>query len=184
MVGRRTGARVLARPVAAARATTLSRLTRVLLLLPLLVLCVSPLPPHTQTNTTPGDRQLVITLMIALAIHQGLEGLALGSVLALTTFPTAKKVAMLLLYSITTPIGVAIGIAVASTYDPRSITSRAVQGTISGVSAGMLLYIGMYQLVAEEFSRDDLLVRPRLRFGMYGALLLGAACMCLIGIWA
>lgn len=131
-----------------------------------------------------GDRQLVITLMVALAIHQGLEALALGSVLALTTFPTIKKVAMLFLYTITTPIGIAIGISIAATYDPRSVTSLAVQGTFNGVSSGMLIYIGMYQLIAEEFSREDLLVRPRLRYGMYAALLLGGACMCVLGVWA
>jgi zinc transporter 1/2/3 len=122
--------------------------------------------------------------MIALAIHQGLEALALGSVLAITAFSQFKRVAMLFLYTITTPIGIAIGIAIASGYDPNSITSKAVQGTLNGVSGGMLIYIGMYQLIAEEFSRDDLLVKPRLRYGMYAALLLGSACMCILGIWS
>eukprot|EP00878_Enallax_costatus_P000535 GHUV01000630.1.p1 GENE.GHUV01000630.1~~GHUV01000630.1.p1 ORF type:complete len:388 (+),score=25.50 GHUV01000630.1:179-1342(+) len=130
------------------------------------------------------DRHLVITLMIALAIHQGLEALALGSVLALTSFTKFKKFSMLLLYAVTTPIGIAIGIAIASSYDPDSVTSRAVQGTLNGVSGGMLLYIGMYQLVAEEFSREDILVKPRLRNGMYAALCCGAASMCILGLWA
>lgn len=131
-----------------------------------------------------NDRGLVITLMIALAIHQGLEALALGSVLAVTSFSLVKRVVMLFLYTITTPIGIAIGISIASSYDPESITSKAVAGVFNGVSSGMLIYIGMYQLIAEEFSREDLLVRPRLRFGMYAALILGAACMCILGIWA
>jgi zinc transporter 1/2/3 len=52
-----------------------------------------------------GDKQLVLTMITALAIHQGLEGLALGSVLALTSFSTIKKVLMLFLYSVTTPAG-------------------------------------------------------------------------------
>lgn len=130
------------------------------------------------------DRHLVITLMIALAIHQGLEALALGSVLALTSFAKIKKFSMLLLYAITTPIGIAIGIAIASSYDADSVTSRAVQGTLNGVSGGMLLYIGMYQLVAEEFSREDILVKPGLRSGMYAALCVGAASMCILGLWA
>jgi zinc transporter 1/2/3 len=58
----------------------------------------------------------------------------LGSVLALTSFSFSKKMAMLITYSITTPIGIAIGIAVSSSYDSRSVTSRAVQGTLNGVS--------------------------------------------------
>lgn len=131
-----------------------------------------------------NNRELVVTLMVALAIHQGLEALALGSVLALTSFPAAKKIAMLLLYSITTPLGIVIGISIAAGYDPESVTSRAVQGTFNGVSGGMLTYIGMYQLIAEEFSREDLLVRPRLRYGMYAALLAGAAVMAILGIWS
>lgn len=104
--------------------------------------------------------------------------------LALTSFHWAKRLAMLLLYSVTTPIGIAVGIAVSEMYDPDSVTSRAVQGTLNGVSGGMLLYIGFYQLIAEEFSREDMLVRPRLRVGMCAALLLGAASMCVLGVWA
>jgi zinc transporter 1/2/3 len=130
------------------------------------------------------DRHLVVTLMIALAVHQGLEALALGSVLALTGFHAIKKISMLLMYSITTPIGIGVGIAVSSSYDPESSTSKAVQGTLNGMSGGMLLYIGMYQLIAEEFSREDLLVKPRLRVGMYAALCLGAAVMCILGVWS
>lgn len=42
----------------------------------------------------------------------------------------------------------------------------------------------MYQLIAEEFSREDLLVKGRLRLGMISGLLLGAACMCIIAIWS
>lgn len=131
-----------------------------------------------------NDRQLVTTLIVALVIHQGLEALALGTVLARTSFGVVKKAVMLLLYSMTTPIGIAVGIAISSSYDPESTTSRAVQGSLNGVSGGMLLYIGMYQLVAEEFSREDLLVRPKLRVGMYAALLLGAAAMCILAIWS
>jgi hypothetical protein len=41
----------------------------------------------------------------------------------------------------------------------------------------------MYQLIAEEFSREDLLVKTRLRLGMVGGLLAGAASMCVLAIW-
>ncbi|KAF6262375.1 ZIP family transporter [Scenedesmus sp. NREL 46B-D3] len=131
-----------------------------------------------------ASRSLVVTLMVALAVHQGLEALALGSVLALTSFSFIKKMFMLVMYSITLPVGIAIGIAVSSSYDPRSVTSRAVQGTLNGVSGGLLLYISMFQLIAEEFSREDLLVLTKLRLGMYASLCLGVASMCILGIWA
>jgi hypothetical protein len=42
----------------------------------------------------------------------------------------------------------------------------------------------MYQLIAEEFSREDLVVKGRLRIGMILGLLGGAACMCVLAIWS
>ena len=131
-----------------------------------------------------GDRQLVAVLMIALAVHQGLEGLSLGSVLALAPFSRLKKVLMVCAYAITTSVGIAIGVAASATYDPDSAASRAVQGALNGVSGGMLLYVSIYTLIAEEFSRADLAARWRLRAAMIAALLLGAACMCVLAIWS
>jgi hypothetical protein len=82
------------------------------------------------------------------------------------------------------PAGIAIGITIAATYDANSVVNRAVQGGLNGVSGGMLLYIGLTQLLSEEFSHGDLTVRPGLRFGMYLAMVLGAGAMCALGIWA
>jgi zinc transporter 1/2/3 len=65
--------------------------------------------------------------------------MSLGTVLALTHFRLAKKVAMVVLYSLTTSAGIAIGIAASATYDHDGVTSKAVQGTLNGVSGGMLL---------------------------------------------
>ncbi|GBF93320.1 zinc-nutrition responsive transporter, partial [Raphidocelis subcapitata] len=121
---------------------------------------------------------------VALIVHQGLEGLSLGSVLALTPFSTLKKVAMVSFYSLATSLGIAIGIGISATYDPDSVVSKAVQGLLNGVSGGMLLYISMYQLIAEEFSREDLILKGRLRGGMIAGLLAGAACMCILAIWS
>ncbi len=60
--------------------------------------------------------------------HTIAQALALGSVLAaISAFSLLKKLTMLVTYAITTPLGIAIGIAVASSYDPESITARAVQ---------------------------------------------------------
>ena len=72
-------------------------------------------------------------------MHQGLEGMSLGAVLALTQLSQFKKVAMIIFYAVTTSLGIAIGIAASATYDADSVTSKAVQGTLNGVSGGMLL---------------------------------------------
>jgi hypothetical protein len=45
-------------------------------------------------------------------------------------------------------------------------------------------YISLLQLIAEEFSRADLLSHTRLRLGLTSGLLLGAACMAVLAIWS
>jgi hypothetical protein len=42
----------------------------------------------------------------------------------------------------------------------------------------------MFQLVGEELSREDLVIRGRLRMGMICGLLTGAASMCVLAIWS
>jgi len=131
-----------------------------------------------------SGRGYVATMLGALTVHQALEGLSLGSVLARTGFSRVHQAAMVLTYSLTTPLGIAVGIAITGAYDPDSKTALAVQGALNGLSGGMLLHIALFQIVAEEFSREDLLARPKLRLGLYSSLLMGAGLMCVLAIWA
>lgn len=59
-------------------------------------------------------------------------------------------------------------------------------GAFNGVSAGLLLYVGLVTLLMEEFSNSELLHRSndRTRWGMYVAMFAAAGCMSVIGIWA
>jgi zinc transporter 1/2/3 len=129
-------------------------------------------------------RKEVVALLIALSFHQFLEGVSLGSVVNVAGFSKVKGLGMVLIYSLTTPVGIAIGIGIASSYDPSSVTAMAVQGVLSAVAGGMLLYIALIQLIGEEFSRQELVERNGLKSAMLLALTLGAACMCLLAVWA
>jgi hypothetical protein len=54
-----------------------------------------------------------------------------------------------------------------------------------GISGGLLLYVALFQIIAEEFSKVDL-QRPEAimaKLGMYFALLAGAASMCVLALW-
>ena len=131
-------------------------------------------------------RSQAVALFVALCFHQGLEGIGLGSVLVRACFSLPKSCIMILTYAITTPVGVAVGIAISNTYDPSSITANAVQGVFDCVSGGLLLYISLVQLIAEDFTRIDG-HQPRgllFRLATYGALAFGAACMALLAMWA
>jgi zinc transporter 1/2/3 len=133
-----------------------------------------------------APRSAVAALAAAVAVHQLVEGVALGCALARAPFSRLRASGMALLYSITTPAGVALGIAVsmAAAYDPDSVVALALTGVFSGLSAGLLLYLGLCQVMLEELSKEDLLVRPGLRYAVHGAALLGGALMCVLALWA
>jgi len=132
-----------------------------------------------------APRSAVAALSAAVAVHQLVEGVALGCALARAPFSRARCASMALFYSLTTPAGVALGIGIALTaFDQDSVAALAVTGVFSGLSAGLLLYLGLCQLLMEELSRDDLIVRPKMRYACHGAALLGGALMCVLALWA
>ena len=56
---------------------------------------------------------------------------------------------MSLMYGVTTPIGQAIGLAVHSLYDPESQFGLLMVGIVNAISAGLLLYAGLVQLLGK-----------------------------------
>lgn len=136
-------------------------------------------------GVTVDDRNQAIALLVALIFHQGLEGVGLGSVVVKASFTMTKAVIMICTYSIMTPLGVAIGIGIADTYDPESKTALVVQGVLNSISGGLLLYISLVQMIAEDFTRSDVSKAGSwgLRLATYAALIFGAICMAIIAIW-
>lgn len=126
----------------------------------------------------------LVALIPALSFHQLFEGFAMGSVLAATRCALWKAVALAVLYSLSAPVGVAVGIALRGAYDPNSTAALLAQGTLDAVSAGVILYAAFVTLLAYEFAHDwQTHARPAMRLLMAAALLLGAAVLSIIGIW-
>lgn len=90
-----------------------------------------------------------------------------------------------LAYGLTTPVSIAIGLGVRTTYNPGSFTANVVSGVLDSISAGILIYTGLVELLARDFLFDPLRTRDnrRLLF-MVGSVLLGAGIMALLGKWA
>ncbi|KAG2488824.1 hypothetical protein HYH03_012623 [Edaphochlamys debaryana] len=123
-------------------------------------------------------------LLIVLAFHQFLEGVSLSDVLTRAKLKPWQLLVGVLLYSVTCPAGVGVGIGIADTYDSGSTTARAVQGTINGVAAGLLLYLAA-ALVLQEFGSEALARwRPLQRLFLYGLMWLGAAVFTVLALWA
>lgn len=127
------------------------------------------------------------TLYPVLVFHQSFEGLGIGARMSSIPFRKGSWLpwALCTAYGLTTPISIAIGLGVRTTYNPGSFTANVVSGVLDAISAGILIYTGLVELLARDFlfdphrTRDD----KRLAF-MVCSLLLGAGIMALLGKWA
>lgn len=93
------------------------------------------------------------TLYVVIVFHQTFEGLGLGSRLASVPWPKSKRWTPYILaaaYGLTTPIAIAIGLGVRNTYPPGSATTLIVNGVFDSISAGILIYTGLVELMAHE----------------------------------
>ncbi|RVD82574.1 uncharacterized protein DFL_006996 [Arthrobotrys flagrans] len=122
------------------------------------------------------------TLYIVLVFHQTFEGLALGTRLAVVPWSKARQLtpyAMAIAYGLSTPLAIAIGLAARKSYTSNSTRAILVQGIFDAISAGILLYTGLIELMAHEFLFSETF-RPvrrgkrRRLFAAYGFMMLGA----------
>lgn len=129
-----------------------------------------------------------IVLLIAIAFHQTFEGLALGSRIAGITWPKGswQPWLMALAYGCTTPIGQAIGLATHTLYSPDSETGLVLVGTMNAISAGLLVFASLVELLSEDFLSDESWVILRGRKRVWACILVffGAVFMSLVGAWA
>ncbi|KAJ5367101.1 hypothetical protein N7541_001042 [Penicillium brevicompactum] len=127
------------------------------------------------------------TLYPVLVFHQSFEGLGIGARMSSIPFKKGSWVPWLLCaaYGLTTPIAIAIGLGLRETYNPGSFTANVVSGVLDAISAGILLYTGLVELLARDFLFDPHRTQDdrRLTF-MIVTLLLGAGIMALLGKWA
>ena len=87
-------------------------------------------------------------------------------------------------FAITTPLGIAAGAGVASFYDSYSPRALVIEGLLDSVSAGILIYMALVDLIAADFLSRSMSCNFRLQAASYTALFLGAATMSALAIWA
>lgn len=56
-----------------------------------------------------------------------------------------------IIYGVSTPIAIAIGLGVRKTYPPTGRTTLIVNGVFDSISGGILIYVGLVELMAHEF---------------------------------
>ncbi|KAK3224537.1 hypothetical protein Dsin_011562 [Dipteronia sinensis] len=123
-------------------------------------------------------------LIAALSFHQFFEGFALGGCISQAQFKTRSATIMACFFAITTPLGIGIGTAIASVYNPNSSGALIVEGILDSISAGILVYMALVDLIAADFLSKRMSCNFRLQVVSYFMLFLGAGLMSLLAIWA
>ncbi|KAG9408740.1 high-affinity Zn(2+) transporter zrt1 [Aphanomyces cochlioides] len=126
------------------------------------------------------------TLLTAICFHQFFEGVAVGSS-AVSAFSTIRSsILTALVYSLSTPIGIAIGIGIHSTYSETSTTSLWVRGILDAMAGGILIYTGLVELLTYQYTINGDFHRMSSSFRTlcYICVWMGACAMAIVGEWA
>ncbi|KAJ7634835.1 ZIP-like iron-zinc transporter [Roridomyces roridus] len=127
-------------------------------------------------------------LFAVLVIHQVFEGLGIGSRLASVEFPPRYSyvpVIGAIIFGLSTPMGLAIGLAVRTAYSPDDPEALIVSGILDSLSAGILLYTGLVELLAHEILfREEIICGPARKLVLVVTwVVLGCSMMALLGRW-
>nr|AMQ48923.1 zip transporter [Salix matsudana] len=123
-------------------------------------------------------------LVGALSFHQFFEGIGLGGCITQAKFKTKTMVTMGLFFSLTTPVGIAVGLGISNVYNESSPNALIVEGIFNAASAGILIYMALVDLLAADFMHPRVQSNGALQLGVNVSLLLGVGCMSLIAKWA
>ncbi|PHH74578.1 hypothetical protein CDD80_2978 [Ophiocordyceps camponoti-rufipedis] len=137
------------------------------------------------TLGTTADDDLVI-LLVVLVVHQMFEGLGLGARLAVAPWPQGKGWVPWILalgFALSTPIGVA---AALGAKPADASTQKLVNGIFDAISAGILMYTALVELLAHEMLLDPVMRRASLgrKLAAYGCVAVGVFVMALLAKWA
>ncbi|CAK0784757.1 hypothetical protein CVIRNUC_007961 [Coccomyxa viridis] len=135
-----------------------------------------------------NDMNVVRSLTVALCFHQAFEGLALGASFVEAGYSSLKYTLFAAAFVLITPAGVAIGLAVsaASGYNENSKAALASEGAFNAVSAGILSYTAVVDLLHPMFfNRTGF---PAMKGWTVPAAMLsafaGCGAMAVVAIWA
>ncbi|GMY33149.1 zinc transporter 1-like [Fagus crenata] len=113
--------------------------------------------PSEGTNLPEVTRHRVIAQVLELGIvfHSIIIGVDLGASKSVATIrpllAALSAAIMSIFFSLTTPVGIAIGIGASSTYKDNSPTDLIVEGTFNALAAGILIFMALVDLLAADF---------------------------------
>jgi zinc transporter 1/2/3 len=139
------------------------------------------------TLVVAGD-SFFITLFVVILFHQMFEGIALGTCIAelpKAAASTLQKCVMGGIFALITPIGMAIGIGVLNSFNGNDPSTIIAIGTLDALSAGILAWVGIVEMLARDWMHGRLLNASLVRSTIAMlALVCGMVLMSVLGKWA
>ncbi|XP_014506179.1 fe(2+) transport protein 1-like [Vigna radiata var. radiata] len=123
-------------------------------------------------------------LIAAICFHQMFEGMGLGGCILQAEYGMKVKAIMVFFFSITTPLGIVLGIALSNVYSDTNSKSLIVEGVLNAISAGLLNYMALVELLASDFMGSKIQGSAKIMALAFVAVLLGAGGMSVMAIWA
>ncbi|KAF8102917.1 hypothetical protein N665_0190s0034 [Sinapis alba] len=124
-----------------------------------------------------NDTCTIKGLIAALCFHQMFEGMGLGGCILQAEYTNLKKFVMAFFFAVTTPFGIALGIALSTVYRENSPNALITVGLLNACSARLLIYMALVDLLAAEFMGPKLQGSIKMQFKCFVAALLGCGGM-------
>ncbi|KAJ6465700.1 ZIP-like iron-zinc transporter [Mycena sanguinolenta] len=127
-------------------------------------------------------------LFAVLVTHQVFEGLGIGSRLASMHVPARYAhlpVVGAVVFGLSTPLGMAVGLAMHTTYNSDDPGALLVSGVLDSLSSGILMYTALVELLGREILSNDELMTGHVKQLVLAVLwvILGCGIMGLLGKW-
>lgn len=91
---------------------------------------------------------------------------------------------MTIIYCVSAPAGVAIGVGVQHSYGPNSAKAKYFQGIFDSIAAGIVMYIAFVQMLGIEFRQDVRQAPGQWRKALlFVCLWIGALVTSIVGRW-
>jgi solute carrier family 39 (zinc transporter), member 1/2/3 len=100
-----------------------------------------------------------------------------------TDLSTSKITGLVLFFACTLPLGIVLGMIITFCIDGTH-GQELVEGFANAVAAGILVYVSLVEMLAEEFSHPAVKGDFLLKSKMILAMIFGLTSMCLLAVWA
>ena len=128
-----------------------------------------------------------VTLFVVIIFHQMFEGFALGTRIVALPRSTTRltKLTLAGAFTLITPIGMAIGLGVLHRFNGNDWETIIALATLDSISAGILVWVGLVDLLARDWIFGYLKNAKPLKVGVGMAGLVGGmVIMGVLGKWA